>query len=326
MTSSEIIYANLSQENPERPGLNFTGDRMDDMCMGVISPSEKYHPRRWTEGEFEYYDDEWGNIWRRMKDGCLGGEVYKPRLTNWVELDSLQFPDFNNPTRYETLRTRYAQPIDRFKMACMPGWVFASSRYLRKMEIYFMDLIQYREEIDRLHKRITDLLVDVIRLFGTCGVQAIFFAEDLGVQDRLLMSPSMWRDIFRPHYLRLTSTAHELGMKVFMHSCGYNWDLLDDLVDAGIDCFQFDQPEAYDLASLAKKFKERKVALWSPVDIQKILPTGNRTLIEDEVRKMAHLFKGCLIFKNYGDLPGIGVQDEWDQWAYKEALDVCGLS
>jgi hypothetical protein len=36
------------------------------------------------------------------------------------------------------------------------------------------------------------------------------------------------------------------GMKVFLHSCGMNWKLVDDLLDCGIDCFQFDQPAVYD--------------------------------------------------------------------------------
>ena len=105
-----------------------------------------------------------------------------------------------------------------------------------------MDLIEYREEIERLHKMITDLLVNVIHLAGECGAEGIFYCEDLGTQDSLLMSPAMWRDIFRSHYIRLTSAAHEHGMKVFMHSCGYNWELIDDLIEAGVDCFQLDQP------------------------------------------------------------------------------------
>ena len=85
----------------------------------------------------------------------------------------------------------------------------------------------------------------------------------------------------------------------------------------GVDVFQFDQPALYDMPALAALFKERKAALWSPVDIQKILPTGDRALIEGFANQMIDHFNGFLICKNYPDLYGIGVKEEWDEWAYQ---------
>jgi len=310
MTPREIILANLEHANPDRPGMGFSGDRMNDFTGCGMGPSSTYTPKRWVEGKFEYYDDEWGNLWRRMKEGCKGGEVVKPAIEDWSQLDQLRLPDFDDPARFEQAREILSQPSDKFKLVGLPGWVFASSRYLRTMEIYFMDLIEYREEIDRLHERVTDLLARVIERFADAGAEGFIFCEDLGVQDRTLISPAMWRDIFKPHYEKLVGIAHSRGLKVFMHSCGYNWDLIDDLAGVGIDCFQFDQPANYDMPALAAKFREHKVALYSPVDIQKVLPTGDRAFIEAEARRMVDTFRGCLICKNYGDLPGIGVKDE----------------
>ncbi len=320
MTPREIIYANLTHEQSERPGMCFTGERMNDFLFTGLGASPGYRQRRWTEGEVEYYDDEWGNIWVRMISGCSGGEVHTPWLQDWRQLATLPLPDYDNPQRFADMRRAYAQPTDLFKIAFIPGWVFASSRYLRKMEIYFTDLIEYREEIDTLHEMVTGLFERCIRQCGDAGAEGIFFCEDLGVQDRLLIGPTMWREIFRPHYLRLTNAAHESGMKVFMHSCGYNWELIDDLVDVGIDCFQFDQPAAYDMPALAAKLRRHKVGLFSPIDIQKVLPTGNRDVIEAEAERMVSLFRGGLIMKNYPDLLGIGVQQEWDEWGYQAVL------
>jgi uroporphyrinogen decarboxylase len=325
MTSREIVYANLEHNNPERPGMAFSGGRMNDFTGTGLGASETFKAKRWTEGNVEYYDDEWGNVWFRLVGRSAGGEIYKPAIADWKQLDDFKLPDHDNPKRYEHIREHFSKPTDKFKMFSMPGWIFAESRYLRKMEIYFVDLIENREEIERLHKMITDLLVRVIHLAGECGAEGIFYCEDLGTQDRLLMSPKMWRDIFKPHYIRLTGAAHEHGMKVFMHSCGYNMELVDDLADAGIDCFQFDQPAAYDMPALAEKFKKHKVALYSPVDIQKVMPTGNREFIEAEAERMVNTFRGFLIANNYGDLHGIGVEPEWDMWAYNAVLKASGI-
>lgn len=325
MTPREIIYANLEHQNPERPGFAFSGNRLNDLLWAGPGPSRTWKQKRWVEGAREYYDDEWGNVWARVVDGPTSGEVHDPAIKDWSKLDSLKLPDLDDDARYERMRRAFAEPTEKFKVAGVPGWVFATSRYLRKMEVYFADLIEYRDEIDRLHEMVTSLLVRVIHKIGRAGADAIFFCEDLGTQDCLLIGPPMWRDIFKPHYQRLTGAAHEHGMKVLQHSCGYNWELIDDLVDAGIDCFQFDQPYAYDMPALAAKLKERKVALWSPVDIQQVLPTGDRRFIEDEAKRMVDLFGGFLIVKDYGDLHSIGAEPEWDTWAYNALLRASGL-
>ena len=158
------------------------------------------------------------------------------------------------------------------------------------------------------------------------GADGIFILEDLGTQTGLLFSPAMFRRWFKGTYTRLYGLAHELGMKVFLHSCGKNAEILDDLIECGVDCFQFDQPALYDMPRLAALLRERKAALWSPVDIQKILPTGDRALIEAGAREMVDIFQGGLICKNYGDLRGIGVQEEWDMWAYRAICEKAGLA
>jgi uroporphyrinogen decarboxylase len=320
MTPREIVYANLAHAGAERPGMDFTGARMRDFLWAGLGPSLTYAERRWTEGEFEYYTDEWGNLWRRIVGKSQQGEIHQPAITDWRQLDTLAVPDYDDPRRFDGIRTAFAEPTDLFKMVFIPGWVFATSRYLRKMEVYFEDLCEYPEEIDRLHGLVAALFERTIRQCGAAGAEGIFFCEDLGTQDRLLIGPAMWRELYRPHYLRLTTAAHEAGMKVFMHSCGYNWALLDDLAGAGIDCFQFDQPATYDMPALAAKLQELKVGLWAPVDIQRVMPTGDRAYIEAEAARMVELFGGGLILKNYTDLHGIGVEEEWDEWAYRAIL------
>ena len=145
----------------------------------------------------------------------------------------------------------------------------------------------------------------------------IFFAEDMGTQTGLLFSPKMFRFYFKDMYTRLFGLAHDYGMKVIMHSCGQNRAILPDLLEAGVDVFQFDQPTLYDMPELAALLTKHRAALFSPVDIQKILPTGDRKTILAGARELVDTFWGGLLCKNYMDLPGIGVQEAWDDWAYQ---------
>jgi len=182
-----------------------------------------------------------------------------------------------------------------------------------------------RERVDELHERVTALLENMIVQYAQAGADGIFFCEDWGTQERLLVSPRMWREIFKPLFRRLCAAARARGVHVLMHSCGNVRDILDDLAEVGVNCMQFDQPALYGLESLAARLQGLKLCLYSPVDIQRVLPSGDRARIEAEARRMAELFsgkRGGFIATNYGDLKGIGVQPEWDRWAY-EAFIAC---
>ncbi|MBI3985335.1 MAG: hypothetical protein HY343_00295 [Lentisphaerae bacterium] len=315
----DIIRQNIACACDERIGLDFSGEnrRSDFLSLGI---AHGFTPKVWIEGDMEYSTDVWGNVWHRLVGLSQGGEIFKPVLENWDDLDRLELPALDTPAFYEGARTAAAADTTHFRVGWMPGWPFAICRYMRRMEIYFVDLLAERERIDVLHDRVTGLLERMIDGYGEAGMDGIMYCEDLGIQDRTLMSPAMWRDIFRPLYERLTSRAHRHSMKVIQHSCGYNWALVDDLCEAGVDCLQFDQPAVYDLPALAAKLKAHRVGLFSPCDIQKVLPTGDRALIESETRRLVETFRGGFIAKNYGDLAGIGVKPEWDQWAYEAFL------
>ena len=318
LTPREIIIQNIECRCEERIGLSFDRNRRNDFAGTAINNS--FQPNVWVEGTVEYSTDLWGNIWHRTVGMSQGGEIYKPALESWSQLDNLQMPDLDNPAYYQGARDLAASGTDLFKLGWMPGWPFDTCRYLRKMEIYFVDLFENRDYIDVLHDRITTLFEGVIDRYGEAGMDGIMFFEDLGIQDRTMFSPGMFRDIFRPLYERLTNRTHKYGMKVIQHSCGYNWVLIDDLCESGIDCLQFDQPAVYDQPALAEKLRKHRVGLYSPCDIQQVLPTGNKELIINETRRMVETFHGGLIAKNYPDLHGIGVEPEWDQWAYEEFL------
>ena len=325
MTPREIILANIEHAAPSRCGMTFFGDdRICDMVVPGVGEPEGYVQRRWTQGNKEYYDDVWGNTWVRMVGGSDKGEIHKPVLEDWAGLDELRVPDYSKPSQYVRMRQAFENAGDRFRLAYIGGWVFNDARYIRKLEVYLCDMALYPEELRKLHRKVAGVYEAKIRGAAAAGADGIFVVEDLGTQNGPLFSPQMFRDYFKDEYARLWGIAHELGMKVFMHSCGNNAKLLDDLIEAGVDAFQFDQPLVYDIQMLAEKFRGKKVALWSPVDIQKVLPTGDRELIVRETERMLRVFKDGLIMKNYPDLAGIGVKPEWDMWAYEAAVKSFG--
>lgn len=312
-------------EKPLRPGFTFDGGRLNDFCLGMPCVPDSYAQQRWLEGQYEYYDDVWGNIWVRMKDGCAAGEIYRPAIFDWSDLGRLQIPYSNTPMNRIALTEKFKTGPDKFKVYLTNGWIFATSRYMRKMDSYLMDLALEQDKVMRLHSFVAEAIRSQITLAGECGSDAIFFCEDMGTQTGLLISPSMWQFFFEEMYRELFGLAHEYGMKVIMHSCGKNDEILPGLLNVGVDCFQLDQLALYDLDALRSLLKKHKACVWSPIDIQKVLPTGDFELIRKAANEMVQVFNGMLIVKNYSDLPGIGVKPEWDEWGYQCLLDASGM-
>lgn len=317
MTPRDVILANIEHTGSPRIGLTFSQGRRNDMLGCGAGGPAGYRQRRWRDGDREFYDDCWGNLWVRMVGGSVKGEIHTPVLTDWADLGGLSLPTYDIDAMAARYRERFAADTqDRFHLAHIGGWVFDNARYIRKMDVYFMDMILHPDELVELHRKVGSVYEAKIHGAGKGGADGIMIGEDMGTQTGLLFSPDMFRTFFKAEYSRLMGIAHDYGMKVLMHSCGSNGEVVDDLLDCGVDVFQFDQPAVYDMPALAAKLRERKAALWSPVDIQKVLPTGDRACIEAETRRMCELFRGGLIAKNYPDLPGIGVEPEWDRWAY----------
>jgi hypothetical protein len=295
----------------------FSGGRWNDLTGAGLGPVPGWNPERWTEGNVEYYNDEWGNVWHRLVGRSRGGEIHTPALREWSDLERYRMPRVDDRGRFVAARERFQTETERFRIGGLPGFPFAICRYLRKMENYFQDLVWERPNIDRLHASVTDLLLIMVLEWADAGADAVMFCEDWGLQNRLLVSPRMWRDVFKPIYACLCGTARSDGLHVIMHSCGCVWDILDDLAEVGVSAMQFDQPALYGLDRLAAKLREVGMCLYAPVDIQQVMPTGDRTRIEAEARRMVDLFSHGFIATNYGDLRGIGVEPEWDNWAYE---------
>ena len=73
--------------------------------------------------------------------------------------------------------------------------------------------------------------------------------------------------------------------RIFYHTCGNIVDLLDDLIEIGVDIINPVQVSAMgDTAELKKRFGDRLV-FWGGVDTQHVMPHGNVRDVESEVRR-----------------------------------------
>ncbi len=310
MESRELVRTSLAFAGPERIPMALPAPYPNDFVRGGgAAPDPQHKGTGWYRaGDAWERIDTWGNTWQRL-EAFSKGEVTRGALQNWDDLDRYVFPTYNDPAQYAGARTRFAAAPDKYRIGGLPGFPFNIARYLRRLDFFLEDLVLEPKLAISLLDRITELLEDMINGMADAGADAISFPEDWGTQDRLMISPTMWRQIFRPRFERLCGLAHKRGLAVFMHSCGYIYEIIGDLIEAGIDALNFDQPEIHGVDNLARNFGG-KVHFWCPVDIQKTLQTGDAKTVEAAARNLVDkrgCFGGGFIAGYYGDNSVIGV-------------------
>ena len=282
MTSREIVTRAIRFEGPARVPYNLPEPYGTDLLHVGASRDPGWTPRIETETEWE---DEFGCTWSRLHGDNTMGQVTGHPLTDYSLLDTLRFPDYANPVRYESARERIAgNTEDKFVLAGIPLSLIHRLEYLRGHVEGWTDPHEHPAELSRLLDRLADIALQAVDHFADLGVNGIISADDWGLQDRPMVRPELFAEFWQPVYHRVYHHAHERGMLTLLHSCGHIADLLPYFIEAELDVIQMDQQQNMGVAELARRFGG-KLCFWCPVDIQNTMVRGT---VED-VRAYARL-------------------------------------
>lgn len=324
VNSREIVQRTLDYARPERLAASFPEPFWNDLAH-THYVLQGYQPEwRQVAANRQEYIDEWGNTWARV-DATSKGEVARGALQSWDDLDNLQLPNLADPANFWEVEAFCEDGAEgRYRVGGLPGFPFNIARKIRRLDQFFMDLMLNPDQVRELLQRLENLLAAAIEQYARAGVDAIMFPEDWGTQDGLMIRPDTWRTFFKPGFEHLCDVAHQNGIKVFMHSCGKITVIILDLIEAGVDLLQFDQPTLHGIDILAQYHGQ--ITFWCPVDIQKTLQTKDADQIAQEARHLVEALggpEGGFIAGYYQDNASIGLDPRWQNIACRAFMQ-CG--
>ncbi len=119
-------------------------------------------------------------------------------------------------------------------------------------------------------------------------------ACDIAYKSALLFPPDFLRKSFLPGYTRVCDAAHRKGHKVLFHSDGNLWEILDDLVEAGIDILHPLEPLAnMDPGEVHRRYPH--LILRGSIDVSQLLPFGTPKEITDRVLRNIEATEGKIM-------------------------------
>ena len=204
--------------------------------------------------------------------------------------------------------------------------IYERVHFIRGLENTWIDTRKNPEQLGNLIDILVEMNLAAIKHYAQAGCDGLFLWDDWGLQNRLMISPDSWREIWKGRYQRIFQAAHDAGMLTFLHSCGYIIDILDDLIEIGLDVIQMDQQENMGLELLGERFAGH-ITFFNPVDIQTVMVDGSLDDIRAYCRQMVkHLGRpeGGFIPRWYSDPQGAGHTPEAVDAMCREFIKIGG--
>ena len=303
MTSREIVKRTLYFQTPERLAHDFPEPYGRDFYDTGLDPSPD---RRMKKGV-----DAWGCVWDCANDNTILGEVKDSPLKDWDDFSKLTVPSIDNEEIWYHVKAARENAGDLYIYGGVVS-LYERVHFVRGFQNTWSDVLENPDNLKMFINMLADMNVRIIERYAMHGVDGIFFCDDWGLQDRLMINPKAWREIWKPGYKRVFDAAHNAGLDVWMHSCGYIMDILGDLIEVGLNAINMDQQENMGLERLGEMFRG-KVTFFNPVDIQQTMAHGNPEEIVAYSRRMAELLgtkAGGFIPRWYADPVGAGHKRE----------------
>ncbi|MBS3792976.1 MAG: uroporphyrinogen decarboxylase family protein [Candidatus Bipolaricaulota bacterium] len=258
-------------------------------CVGISASYPDNHPVvELGEGRKR---DEWGIIYE--KRGPYWEAVGRPlaNITDESDLESYEFPDIEAPGRFREARDSVAEYGNEYALvASIECTMFELAWSLVGFDKFLTDLAKGKTYTRKLLDRIAQYSIESGKRLIDIGADLVWTGDDFGTQEGMLISPDIWREVFKPRYERVFTELKKKDDEVLVayHSCGSIRPIIGDLVEIGLDILNPIQPRArdMDLADIKSNYGD-KLGFFGGVDIQRVLPNAS----PDEVRN--HI-KGCI--------------------------------
>jgi len=247
--------------------------------------------------ESYFYYDPWGYGLKMPKSYPIYYSLFQHPLRtaeSLSDLDQYPWPDPVDESRYRDLPGQAETARGKNKAVVLnnicAGTMEVAS-WLRGIDQFFMDL----GLDDKFAGYLLDKVVDIKLAYWEKAlkkleglVDVVIESDDLGAQNRLMISPRMYRKLIKPRHKKILDFIHtHTGAKVFFHSCGAIRPLIPDLIEIGVDILN---PVQFNAAGMdAKSLKDefgRDIVFWGGgVDTQSVLGSTSPAMVKANVRQ-----------------------------------------
>lgn len=259
-----------------------------------------YNPVPNEKGELEIREND--TIIARMPQGGLYfDQVHHPyeNVETFEDIDNIPIPEITDEelAYLEKEAKRLYEETDKAILAAFGGNIFEAGQINWGYEKFYIDLAINKDLVHYWLNKLTDAYIrDLEKFMNAVGkyINVIQFGDDLGTQEAPQISVNMYREMIKPYHQRQYEYVRNNypHVKVFLHSCGAIYDLLPDLIDAGVEILNPVQISAKGMnpSRLKKEFGKDLVFWGGGADMQGLVNAGTLEQIRQHTRELIETF------------------------------------
>ncbi|MGB2868083.1 MAG: uroporphyrinogen decarboxylase family protein [Bacteroidota bacterium] len=228
------------------------------------------------------FRDAFGAIWELKPNDDIGTVIEYPLKE--ASLKGYEFPNPNAIMELAGIPAFIEKNKDNFIVGAIGFSLYERAWILRGIEPILLDFVESPSFVEELFDRIIEFNLAITKRLCQFPIDAFHYGDDWGQQHGLIMSPALWRKIFKKRLRVLYDTVHVAGLPVSVHSCGDITEVIPDLIEIGVNMITPLQAEALDFNFLKKEYG-KDLTFWGGVSTQKTLPFGTPDEVRSEMRE-----------------------------------------
>jgi uroporphyrinogen decarboxylase len=266
------LYGNVSY-------LDFA-DKID--LDGVTAPEDMRIVRYQDKPKFSVIDD-FGIRW------TYSGVVFQPSegpIKRPEDIDSIELPDPDDKRRYYNLKTAVERFKGRKAIVFLSHDGFEHSWYLlggitNLLRMYVVNAKAAKSLVERVWRYKEKVIRNAIEL----GADILLTGDDYAFRDRLMMSPTHFKEFVVPYLQKAVEIAKKNSMPFIKHTDGNLWEVMDTIIGTGIDGLHPLEPMAdMDIGRVKERYGD-KIAVLGNIDCSYVLPQGTEKEVSDAVKE-----------------------------------------
>lgn len=240
-----------------------------DLHIGTLAQLKTYH-------EWNYHPE-------------IPGKYGLEKACSLSDLMETILPDLSSPKRYSHLFDQVALLHSQgMAVAGAPphlgGDLFETAWRLRGFQTFLLDMVKQKKLAHYLLDQLTAMLIHSTVILAQAGVDILLLDDDVAMPTQLMISPSLWREFFKPRMAEVIQTAKQVSPEIliFYHCDGNFTRLIPDLIEIGVNVINPVQPDCMD-ALLIKFHFGKNLAFWGTVGTAQMWDHGSSDQIRKEV-------------------------------------------
>jgi len=158
------------------------------------------------------------------------------------------------------------------------------------MNDFMMACYEDKPFIEEILEDSTEYLIEFCKAIVSESVDFIWPADDIAFKSGLFLPPKFMKEMWVPRMARIMEPALDAGIPVMFHSDGKLDEIVEDLIEMGVNCLNPMDPYGIDYRDYKKRYGNR-LCLSGNIDIEFPLSKGTPEDVEKDVRQHMEVLK-----------------------------------